>query len=73
MNYADGLQTWNGEYHTISLNSKKGLDYLTEILMHEWGHILQRKNDKDDHGKEWGMKYSLIYNAFLEWMEKSYQ
>lgn len=40
--------------------------YAIEVLLHEFAHILSWNKDKNVHGKHWGIAYSKVYRAYLE-------
>jgi hypothetical protein len=43
--------------------------YAIEILMHEYAHALAWGKDKDVHGPQWGIAYSVVYRKFLQFLE----
>ena len=55
----------------IRIDKTLSISHAFDITVHELSHALSWfKNDKDDHGLEWGKSYSRCYRKFLEnWNE----
>lgn len=41
-------------------------EHAIDILIHEIAHADSWEQDKDFHGKNWGVSYSRLYRAFVE-------
>jgi hypothetical protein len=71
-NYS-GLYTWDVEKkeHNISIDKHGNWDNMVGSFLHEWSHLLQKYKDYniDQHSKDWGIKYSKVYNKYMKWMK----
>lgn len=57
----------DGESYFISINKDDCVDCCYDSCVHEVAHVLQNWRDKEEHSENWGIWYSRVYRAFLEW------
>lgn len=57
------------EFFLIRIEKTMPPNYAVDILIHEVAHCLSWNKEDNEHGKEWGIAYSVVYNKFLEWLE----
>ena len=52
--------------YLIRINKKLAQFLAIETFVHEYGHAMIWKEEKEDHDETWGKAFSLIYRAFIE-------
>lgn len=58
-------------HFVIVLDSRLSLLMKKELLLHEWAHVLSWQDQPnhcslEDHGPEWGLAYSRVYQEICE-------
>lgn len=58
----------------IRISRKLGNDIAVLMLLHEWAHALcwqiGKKIECPDHGAEWGVAYSRVYQTFEGYLDQ---
>jgi hypothetical protein len=66
----DGVCVYLESRFVIQINKSFPEFYAVEVLLHEYAHALAWGKDKDVHGHNWGIAYSMVYRSFLQFLEK---
>lgn len=72
-----GYYSFNGDTHYIFIKSSECDACQCESGIHEGSHLLHyynmmknnQEDDKDPHCDEWGIWYSRVYRAYLEFLD----
>jgi hypothetical protein len=62
-------ETKKGPHYMIRVDSSLSDVAKTQVLIHEWAHCLSWHSEShryQDHGPEWGLAMSRIWQALLE-------
>jgi hypothetical protein len=64
------MMTWDGKpkHFLISIDKSISWEFMRHIIMHEWAHALAWATGPSafDHGPEWGIAMSRIYQEVVE-------
>ena len=64
-----GSYKYSKNKHFITIRSQDSYAELISDLCHEWSHCLEHhKWGTEHHSNAWGIKYSIVYRAYLEWL-----
>lgn len=66
-----GSCTYDGEKYHISVKKNDSYPSQENSILHEWGHVLQKKHDQEHHSNNWGIQFAKVYRVYLQWVTEN--